>query len=223
MSRFKIYSLCLATILCVILLNGCAEKANTVTANNKNEYSTLWEWDDQKKIWLYNGSLFAPKASETTTEWTPKEKAISLTVGSAKSLNAFDNAPKALQMKVFQLSDPTAFLRAAKSTSGLRHLLITEQIDPANLGSERLIILPGTTQNLQFDRLKGTRYIGIICGYSTLKAEQVFRLVPIIAMNDKNIETSANNGVNTQGRPAIIKMELFLGAAGIDKLHVDVK
>lgn len=230
-------------IALTVLVSSCLEKANNLSTVNQDVPNKVWQWDDQQKNWLYNGSLFSAKVTEPSASvWKKQENAIILRVESAKSLNAFDNAPKALQMKVFQLSDPKAFLQAAKSASGLKHLLMTEQIDPAVLGMERLIVLPGVSQSVSFDRLEGVRYIGIVLGYASLKQEQIFRLIPIVALDDDNTakatevsallptalvsrETQPANvkSVKASSRAAVLKINLSLGANGINKLDVDAR
>lgn len=239
----KIVKIVLLVVLTVVA-TSCLEKANNLGTENKEVANKLWQWDDLQKSWLYNGSLLPPKVNESPSPvWKRQENAILLRVDSVKSLNAFDDAPKALQMKVFQLSDPKAFLQAAKSSSGLKHLLVTEQIDPAILGMERLIVLPGVGQSVSLARLEGARYIGIVLGYATLKQEKIFRLIPIVTLDDDNnmAKTSeissllpsslvsreskqANvKAATISGRPAILKINLFLEADGIDKLDVDAR
>lgn len=239
MSLKKIVKI-LALVALTVLASSCLEKANNPGTVNQNETNNLWQWDDQQKNWLYNGSLFSPKAAEPAASvWKKQENGIILRVESVKSLTAFDNAPKALQMKVFQLSDSKAFLQAAKSASGLKHLLTTEQIDPAVLGMERLIVLPGVSQSVPLTRLEGARYIGIVLGYASLKQEQIFRLIPIVMLDDDNTvsEKSAEisaplpatlndkqvSTAKTSGRAATLKIILSLGATGIDKLDVDAR
>jgi type VI secretion system VasD/TssJ family lipoprotein len=223
-----------------ILATSCLEKANnspsTAEAGQKEVANKLWQWDDKQKNWVYNGSLFSPKPKKSSEVlWKKQEKAISLQVESAKSLTVFDNEPKALQMKVFQLSDSKAFLQAAQSTSGLKHLLVTDQIDPAVLSMERLIVLPGVSQSVTLDRASGTRYIGIVLGYANLDQQKIFRLIPIVALDDDNAadssivpvsltsNTAAKPTLKTSGRPAMLKINLLLEANGIDKLDVDAK
>jgi predicted component of type VI protein secretion system len=119
-------------------------------------------------------------------------------------------------------------------------LLVTEQIDPAVLGMERLIVLPGVSQSVSLDRLEGTRYIGIVLGYSSLKQEKIFRLIPIVTLdNDNNsakisespsalassLVSSETKPANAKisAHPAILKINLSLEANGINKLDVDAR
>ncbi len=235
----KIIKVVLLVIL-TVLATSCLEKVDNLGSLNRD--SDKLHWDDKQKGWAYNGTLFVPKPSDLPTSLLKqKENSILLRVESPKALNAFDNAPKALQMKVFQLSDAKAFLHAAKSSSGLKHLLITEQIDPAILGMERVFILPGMGQSLSLTRLEGTRYIGIVLGYATLKQEKIFRLIPILPLDDNNeiagktsqvasplansliSGTSLTNQSITLAHPADLKINLFLDANGINKLDAVAK
>jgi predicted component of type VI protein secretion system len=236
----KIIKVVLLVIL-TVLATSCLEKVDNLGSLNRD--SDKLHWDDKQKGWAYNGALLLPKPSDLPLSLLKqKENSILLRVESPKTLNSFDNAPKALQMKIFQLSDAKAFLHAAKSSTGLKHLLVTEQIDPAILGMERLFVLPGIGQSLSLTRLEGTRYIGIVLGYASLKQEKIFRLIPILALDDNNeiakapeIASSltssfisspnkpANKSLNISGRPADLKINLFLEANGIDKLDVVAK
>lgn len=230
-------------VILTLLATSCLEKANK-GSGNKDAANKLWQWDDVQKSWLYDGSLFAPKVNDSPASmWKGKEKAILLQVDALKAMNMFDNAPKALQMKVFQLSDPKAFLQAAKSSSGLKHLLVTEQIDPAILGMERLIILPGTNQTVSLDREEGARYIGIVLGYANLNQEKIFRFIPLITLDDnsnteeapaedssllsslvgRKAKQSKVKMAAMLGHPATLKINLFLESSGIDKLDVSAE
>ena len=227
-------------VVLAVFATGCLEKTETLNTDNKEAANKLWQWDDVQKSWLYNGSLFTPKPnSSAASVWKKKENAILFRVESPKSLTAFDNAPKALQMKIFQLSDSKAFLQAAKSNSGLKHLLITQHIDPAIIGVERLIVLPGVSQSMSLDRQEGARYIGIVLGYASLKQEKIFRLIPIVTIEDSypaektsedfSLLASLSNSrpdvkpIPVSGHPVTLKINLQLEANGISKLEVDVR
>jgi type VI secretion system VasD/TssJ family lipoprotein len=233
MDMKKIVKIVLLVALTVVA-SSCLEKANNLSTENQDTANIL-HWDDQQKSWVYHGSAFLPKTNEfPASVWKRQENAITVRVESVRSLTAFDNAPKALQMKVFQLSDPKAFLQAAKSSSGLKHLLVTEHIDPAILGMERVIVLPGVSQTVSLDRQEGARYIGIVLGYANLKQEKIFRLIPIVTLDDDNHvgktaevpsllpsalvsnETKPSRAIPS--RPALLKINLFLEAYGINKL-----
>lgn len=232
-------------LLCasVLALTGCAQKANNnLSSSQKQVIANSWQWDDQKKQWFYNGSEFEAEASSRSALWKHQKQAISLNIESGKSLNAFDNAPSGLLMKVFQLSDPKAFLKAAESSVGLKNLLTSEKVDPAYISSERLIILPGNPKKLTLDRIEGARYIGIVLAYSNLEQAQIFRLVPIVTIknNTAKPENQAEpslfssfwkavnskkhaEAVEIDSHPALLELQLSLGANGISSLDIKAK
>jgi type VI secretion system VasD/TssJ family lipoprotein len=173
-----------------VLSAGCLEKTKNTAAENPAKQQSAnkqWLWDDQRKVWNYNGSFFSRKPVEPPPSvWKNQEKAIVLKVESPNTLTTFDNAPNALQMKVFQLSDATAFLQAAQTASGLKNLLVTEPIDPAIMAMQRLMILPGVAQTVTLDRKAGVRYVGIVLGYASLEQAKIFRLIPLVSVPNEN-------------------------------------
>jgi hypothetical protein len=80
-----------------------------------------------------------------------------------------------------------------------------------------------------------------VLGYASLKQEQIFRLIPIVTVDDnhpteKTVQESpllsslVNNNkqpdvkpLTTLGHPAVLKINLLLEANGISKLDVDVR
>jgi len=235
----KMGSKVLVKIITVLLLvfatTGCVEKTNNV------KEQALWQWDDAKRTWLYEGKPAVIRPTEDEV-WATQAKAISLTITSPQALHTFDKAPRALAMKFFQLSDQTAFLQATQSKSGLLDLLKTEQIDSTNLATQRLIILPGTTQTLSFDRQEGARYVVVILGYANLKQEQIFRLIPIVPINNEVTVDKSNpfsaaldsffkpksnapepKATKDMVHPAQLKLKLSLADSSIDKLEIEVQ
>lgn len=233
-------------LLCAsaLVLTGCAQKANNNLSSSpqKQVIADSWQWDDQKKQWSYNGSEFEAEAQSGSALWAHEKQAISLHIESVKSLNAFDNAPNGLLMKVFQLSNPTAFLNAAKSSAGLKDLLTSKQVNSDYISTERLIILPGNAQELSLDRIEGARYIAIVLAYSNLEQAQVFRLIPIVTIKNKQPEKIVEKEpslLSTLGltdkpkqitkpqevdsRPALLQLKLSLGANGISDLNIKAK
>lgn len=202
-------------LLCIslIALTACVQKTDKFQLTAKT-----WHWDDQKKHWFNENSVFEMERHNfSKVSWKGQKQAISLHIESGKSLNSFDNAPNALLMKVFQLNNPRDFLKAAESSSGLRRLLTAEQIDSAYIAKERLLILPGKVQKLTLDRVDGARYVGIVLGYSNLEQAQIFRLIPIVTLNKSAKPIVIDN------RPALLHLKLSLGANGIRSLHIDAQ
>ncbi len=214
----------LKSLLLVLVITACVQKAEKpIQLPLKPIVANQWRWDDEQQNWVDKGHVFNAEAKNISEiPWGYQQKAISLEIESEKSLNAFDNAPNALLMKVFQFTDPRAFLIASKSSSGLRRLLTAEQIDPACIGIERFIVLPGNKQALIIDREEGARYLGVVLGYSNFKQAKIARLIPIVTLK-KTIKKSPLSIVRTENRPALLTLKLSLGADGINQLDVDAK
>ncbi len=211
-------------LISVLVITACVQKVEKpVPLPQKAIVVNQWRWDDQQQNWVDKGNIFDAEAKKIyEMPWAHQQKAISLEIESEKSLNSFDNAPNALLMKVFQFSDPRAFLIASKSSTGLRHLLTAEQIDPACIGIEHFIVLPGNKQTLIIDREEGARYLGVVFGYSNFKQSKVARLIPIVTLK-KAIKKNPLSIVITENRPALLKLKLSLGANGISQLDIDAK
>ena len=197
-------------LISVLVITACVKKVEKpVQLPQKAIIVNQWRWDDQEQNWVDKGNVFNAEAKKVSEmPWVHQQNAISLEIKSEKSLNAFDNSPNALLMKVFQLTDPRAFLIASESHSGLKRLLTAEQIDPACIRVERFIVLPGNKQTLLLDREEGVRYLGIILGYSNFQQSKISRLIPIVI---------------TENRPALLKLKLSLGADGISQFDIDAK
>jgi len=211
-------------LILVLVITACVQKVEKpVQRPQKAIVVNQWDWDDLQQNWVDRGKIFNAEANNISKmPWAYQQKAISLEIKSEKSLNAFDNAPNALLMKIFQLTDPRAFLIASESSSGLKRLLTAEQIDPACIGTERFIVLPGNKQTLIIDRKEGTRYLGIILGYSNFKQSKISRLIPIVTLK-KAIKKNPLSVVITENRPALLKLKLSLGANGISQLDINAK
>lgn len=205
-----------------------SQEVNTVTDTRDDTQvqgvaNKSWRWDETRRTWLFNGQPFVARTTEGAV-WEGKEQAIVVHIDAASSFRAFDNNAGILLMKVFQLSDSKAFSRSAKSTSGLRHLLTAEPIDPANFGGKRLVVVPGKLQRATLNRQDGARYVGIVLGYSNLKQEKIFRLVPIVTLDNDNAAPSSASGKLTkdQVHPATLDIKITLGEDGISKFDVVV-
>lgn len=211
-------------LISVLVITACVQKIEKpVQLPQKTIVVNQWHWDDQQQNWVDKGNFFDAEAENISEiPWAYQQKAISLEIESEKPLNAFDNAPNALLMKVFQLTDPRAFLIASESSSGLKRLLTAEQIDPACIGIERFIVLPGNKQELIIDREEDARYLGIILGYSNFKQSEISRLIPIVTLK-KAIKNNPLSIVITENRPALLKLKLSLGADGINQFDIDAK
>ena len=211
-------------LISVLVITACVQKVEKpVQLPQKAIVVNQWRWNDLQQNWVDKGKIFDGEAKKVSEmPWVHQQKAISLEIKSERSLNTFDNAPNALLMKVFQFTDPRAFLIASKSSSGLKRLLTAEQIDPACIGIERFIVLPGNKQTLIIDREEGARYLGVVLGYSNFKQSKISRLIPIVTLK-KAIKKNPSSLVITENRPALLKLKLSLGVDGINQFDIDAK
>ncbi len=226
------------TLLLVVLLvmTACVQKLELpAKVIQKTVIVSSWSWDDFQQHWVDKGTVFnAEDNIISEILWDYQKKAISLEIESVNNLSSFDKRNDSLLMKVFQFTDPRAFLIAIKSSSGIKRLLTVEQIDPACINSEDFIVLPGNKQQLTLDRVDGARYLGIVLGYSGFEQSQVSRLIPIITLKKDNKFTKKNVYslkidnenkpiVMINDRPALLKLKLSLGVNGINSLNIDAK
>jgi predicted component of type VI protein secretion system len=213
----------------ILLLTGCLGKSDAPVQ--------LWRWDDIQKNWLYDEVFYTPNSTENRdTVWIKQANAVTLHVETLKSLTNFDNASQALQIRIFQLTDSGAFLQAAQSSNSVKHLFVASPSEVASVGVESVIVLPGESQTLSFERQAKARYIGLILGYAKATPDKVFRLVPIVT-TDAHHPKEEQRGLlafftrlfkrwthseksQTPAQPVSLEMKLLLEAAGINKLDV---
>jgi predicted component of type VI protein secretion system len=219
--------------LLVFSLTACVQQIDSSVPALKTSLNLhSWHWDDQQQHWINQGAIFDIDAKNIATmPWEHQKKAIALEIESVNWLNSFEEPPTLL-MKIFQFSDSRAFLRALTSRSGLQHLLIAKQIDPACISVKHFRVSPGQTQQLILDRVAGARYIGIVLGYSDLKQTSIARLIPIVTLKTtKNINPIMPINVSATAlrlnpinhRPALLTLKLSLGAESINNLAIDIK
>ncbi|MCK5925168.1 MAG: type VI secretion lipoprotein TssJ, partial [Methylococcales bacterium] len=136
------------------------------------------------------------------------------------------NRQQELLMKVFQFTDPTAFLIATQSVTGLKHLLTAAQIDPACINDKHFFISSGRSQKITLKRLGGARYLGIVIGYTNLEGSRIARLIPIVTVNKRkviDVKKHSPSMLTDVLRPASLALKLSLGENGIRRLNIEAK
>lgn len=108
-------------------------------------------------------------------EYGYKKEAIILHLKSDPQLNLYQKAPHTLLLCAYQLRDPNAFNQLMDDKEGMQKLLECSRFDPSVTSAKSLVILPNQEIIEKLDRAEGTKYIGIIAGYYTLKKESVTR------------------------------------------------
>jgi len=152
-------------------------------------------------------------------EFTYGKSAIRLQFKADKDLNLYQGASHTLLLCVYQLRDPNAFNQLVGDEDGLYKLLECGSFDPSVTNVKRLIVQPGQEVSFALDRAEGTRYVGLVAGYSIMKKENMIRLlqIPIVIEKKGFIRTT-----KTQ-KPGLLDVTIYLGAQGIKQATTQEK
>ncbi len=222
-------------ILSTVMLMACAQEVvpkpspiqKTTRSAVKKVILKQWLWDDNYQHWIKNGKIFdANVRKKSSVAWEPKEGAITIAVDSVRFPNVLGNQRQTLLMKVFQFTDPTAFVIATQSATGLKHLLTAAQIDPACINDKHFFIPAGRGEKITLKRVGGARYLGIVVGYANLRGARIARLIPIVTLNKRkviDVKKHSPSMLTNVLRPASLALKLSLGANGITHLNIDAK
>ncbi len=147
-------------------------------------------------------------------EFTFGKSAIQLQLKAAKDLNMYQGSAHTLLLCVYQLRDPNGFNQLTGDEDGLYKLLECSNFDASVTNVKRLIIQPGQEITFTLDRAEGTRYVGLVAGYSIMKKENMIRLlqIPIVVEKKGFIRTT-----KTQ-KPGVLQVTILLGPQGIKQV-----
>ena len=185
-----------------------------------------WRWDDSGRRWMWAHAPSTAEPTVTDDGWIFGSKEVNFQLEAMQRLNSFNGESHTVVVKVFQLSDPGAFNKLLKTSSGIRYLLTTEELDPSILFVDRLVIEPNASRYLSFDRQEGARYVAIVAGFVGLNARNSSRLIPIVGMDDNLQESSFSQawtrwfGTPLVHRPAKLSLEFWLGSDSIEKTEI---
>jgi hypothetical protein len=221
-------------IVSTMMLTACAQKVVAPKLPIKARPTLLiakkiilkpWHWDDNFRHWIKKGKVFdANVKRHSEIDWKPQEAGIKIALDLVRFPNISDHQHSDLLMKVFQFTDPTAFIIAIKSTSGLKRLLTAPQIDPACISVRNFFITAGKHKKITLRRVGGARYLGIVLGYKNLKMEKITRLIPIVTVAKPtkiNVKKATPTLLTPQPQPATLALKLSLGANGINHLKIE--
>lgn len=222
-------------ILSTVMLMACAQEVSPKppvkvqptpsVSVSKKIILNQWHWDDNFRHWIKKGKVFDAKVKKhSKIDWRPQESGIRIALDSVKYPNILGSQQSGLLMKIFQFTDPTAFVIATQSTSGLKRLLTAPQIDPACINDKHFFIESGERKNITLKRVGGARYIGIVVGYANLEGVRISRLIPIVTVvkpTKVNVNKKTPTLLTTIRRPATLALKLSLGANDIRRLKVD--
>ena len=105
--------------------------------------------------------------------WPRAEKAVRLRLSADRNLNIYGSKAHSLQICVYQLDKPDAFLDLAKTQEGVTTLLKAESFDPSVKNVVRLFVQPLEDAVYELDRAESATFVGIVCGYFDAAPENV--------------------------------------------------
>ncbi len=133
-----------------------------------------------------------------SSDYGYKKDAIILNLKSDPQLNLFQKTPHTLLLCVYQLTDPTAFNQLTDKKEGMQKALECDRFDPTVTTSKSIVVRPNQQSIEKLDRAGGTKFVGIIAGYYSLKKERVTRLYEIrrgfFSGNPKKLKVSLDLG-----------------------------
>lgn len=194
-----------------------------------------WRWVEGTSSWRYLGAETPPEVAPEA--WGFGEGAISLNVTASDQLNAVDGKPHTLVLRFLQLNSRRDFQSVRKTRSGIRDLLLADDIEQIGAGVvalEELVVRPGESITRVMDRLAETRYLAIVAGYYALDGEASTRLIPFPALDDTvepefSLVDTMTYGLFAEDieqlprRPGLLLIDLGLGSKEIGSVAIDTR
>ena len=176
-----------------------------------------------KTLWIAIACLFLPllhgcsgKKPLPPPQWHFQSGGLTVSLRADPQLNLYEETPHTLVLCLYQLSDPNAFNLFVQNEEGLTDLLACNRFDPSVVNFKRIIVQPGTEQNLVLDRAEGARYAGIVAGYFSLYKDRAAHLFKIpVVIEEKGFFKKTRRKV-----PGILDIRLYLGAFGMKEMEV---
>jgi len=116
--------------------------------------------------------------------WTFEEQALVVAIQPAPVLNMLDGRAHALNVGIFQMADPNAFIGLAETRGGALALLGGgKTVDPSILDFQRVTVQPGKKNFVTLSRPETAQYVGVIFGYYDMNPSTAVRLMayPVVA------------------------------------------
>jgi type VI secretion system VasD/TssJ family lipoprotein len=150
-------------------------------------------------------------------EFTYGKGQIQLDIKAEAQLNSYEGSPHTLLLCIYQLRDPNAFNQLTGDEDGLYKLLECGNFDPSVTNTKRLIVRPGQTTQVQLDRAEGTKYVGLVAGYSVMQKKNMIGLfkIPVIVEKKGFISRTKIK------KPGPLHLEILLGARQIKETKTE--
>jgi type VI secretion system VasD/TssJ family lipoprotein len=121
------------------------------------------------------GGKAAPPAGEAQGASSPEQmawgfaaKAITLNIRATVDLNFQNEQAHTVLLRLYQLSDLTAFKQLADKSDGLIKLLQGDFADPSVKYVDKLVVAPGELTTQIYDRVEGVKFVALVAGFNKL-------------------------------------------------------
>ncbi|MDR1310357.1 MAG: type VI secretion system lipoprotein TssJ [Burkholderiaceae bacterium] len=162
---------------------------------------------------IQQGTVSRGSSTPEGVSWNFGEKKVTLNVKAAPDLNFWEGQSHTVLLCVYQLSDMISFKQFSAKEEGLLKLLRCESFDATVKQFNRHVISPGQVSSLVYDRMEGTRYVGLVAGFNKLDPAGSARTWSV------PLTTKTKGWVfrDTYYYPAPLDMAIMLGADSIQK------
>ena len=227
-------------LLTALLLSGCAGKpVDEWTGHIEPEYGksdklAQWEWIPTLSQWKYQGvEWIPPHLPAGSTLYEPRS--IAFYIKASNQLNAQSGEARTLLVKFIQMNNPAELDNYRTSSFRLADLMAadTTQLAGDFLRESRVILAPGETKRLVFDRVKGTSHLAILAGYFQMTDDASVRLLALPGVTGRIVPYEnkkrwwwpfawrpfKGSAISPPGEAARLKVWLEIGEERIDNLR----
>jgi type VI secretion system VasD/TssJ family lipoprotein len=142
-----------------------------------------------------------------------QKQAIHINLKGDRKLHLYHGSPHALKVCIYQLRDPNAFTQLSEDQDGILRLLECSRFDSSVTRMKNYFVQPDEQISEAFDRMEGTKYVGIVAGYYLQETKQT-HLVEVPVVEEKK------DGIVVQ-KLGVLQITVRLGPQEIEE--VDTK
>lgn len=214
--KYKEISVIFRTVfgLLLLTLSSCAITPQPIVKGVIERYPSSI---DEQSGGLYSAKVVSKKLSDTL--WSYEEKGITIRFIPDKLLNIYEGNPHTLYVGIFQLNNPSKFIKMSSTQSGIEELLSDEVVDDSILSNTKQILYPDIESIVVLDRAEQSKYIAIVTGYVNLESDSSVRIIPINGMQEPRKNLLSFIG-EPDIRAAIVKLWVSLGEKSIKSVEL---
>ncbi len=163
--------------------------------------------------------------SQSNSIWVHEEDSLTVRVVTPTNLNQIDRYSHGITLGIYQMEDPNSFVREIATQSGMRRLLLAQDLDSSILQYDVRSLQPRTSVRFDLSRAEKTRYIAIIVGYYSLIADRSVRIIQIPPVRRARSRINPVNWVTSSPSPSPGELDVLvvLGNNQIDNLVVNIR